>query len=56
MSDTIRIVQEGSRQQCVYGVDWERGTWELDGVKYCLDFNGTTLHYDLIRTKTGKIN
>ena len=48
MSDTTRIVQEGSRQQCVYGVDWERGAWDLDGVKYCLEFNGTTLHYDLI--------
>lgn len=48
MSDTTRIVQEGNRQQCVYGVDWERGTWELGGVKYCLEFNGTTLHYDLI--------
>lgn len=48
MSDTIRIVQEGNRQQCVYGVDWERGTWELDGMKYSLEFNGSTLHYDLI--------
>lgn len=48
MSDAVRIVQEGERQQCVYGVDWERGNWKLDGVKYSLEFNGKTLHYDLI--------
>ena len=48
MSDTTRIVQGGNRQQCVYGVDWERGTWELDGKKYSLEFNGSTLHYVMI--------
>lgn len=48
MSDTVRIVREGNRQQCVYGVDRERGTWELGGIQYSLEFNGSTLHYDMI--------